>query len=670
MVKIFIVFFLLIGLNSFAQCVNLTIKEHFSGDPICNLYSGAILEICYEDKTVTAGSCGTLYIKSVSGVANQTFELALDNVYWAPTYATLQINTNTKRLGFVIGGNMGLYSYYTETEAESYRAVQAERDRIINQNRIEQAKAFDEKTKVEINSALEQKEYFKALQLYSLLNYKDDGLLIKINEGWLPEKERYTKLYQDYTAQFNQVKREYYTSEKDFYIKHAENIKSKKISINGKEAYSKRIASTSDPDTKIYRVDALFYDAYVYSKNNQKHFLCPVGLDGNYYAGRYSENNVSHCAVELLYDTIANTYVPMIGFYKDNQLLDRNPIVNTNDFETNYFLMPLPMEIDALFQKVVNESGRKMLEELFPQQILPLSSSESIAYEGLAKVLYPGEGKKNDKYETLKIQFNTGIKGFEKYLQPQKKIVSDNYYNPSLLYLIKKLYPNADTLVFVFGDYKKSLGNLGLHIDYLEDRNNEFSGARGGSFVPLTKGIIELKNNTFLVYDNSGNYSEVAANLIMRESIFPLTDLAVDKLTLDSIFIYKNCDSRYTISYVCQIPIYYKQLTMNTDNLNPEYALNENLIIQTLPVYLNRNTELPNSSIPIYDPINNFKLNFNSYDSYLYPIDKIAIKYFKEMSNYFNFQNQKNSKNAIKSLTKANQYIESFKKIYFSPKKN
>jgi hypothetical protein len=670
MVKIFIVFFLLIGLNSFAQCVNLTIKEHFSGDPICNLYSGAILEICYEDKTVTAGSCGTLYIKSVSGVANQTFELALDNVYWAPTYATLQINTNTKRLGFVIGGNMGLYSYYTETEAESYRAVQAERDRIINQNRIEQAKAFDEKTKVEINSALEQKEYFKALQLYSLLNYKDDGLLIKINEGWLPEKERYTKLYQDYTAQFNQVKREYYTSEKDFYIKHAENIKSKKISINGKEAYSKRIASTSDPDTKIYRVDALFYDAYVYSKNNQKHFLCPVGLDGNYYAGRYSENNVSHCAVELLYDTIANTYVPMIGFYKDNQLLDRNPIVNTNDFETNYFLMPLPMEIDALFQKVVNESGRKMLEELFPQQILPLSSSESIAYEGLAKVLYPGEGKKNDKYETLKIQFNTGIKGFEKYLQPQKKIVSDNYYNPSLLYLIKKLYPNADTLVFVFGDYKKSLGNLGLHIDYLEDRNNEFSGARGGSFVPLTKGIIELKNNTFLVYDNSGNYSEVAANLIMRESIFPLTDLAVDKLTLDSIFIYKNCDSRYTISYVCQIPIYYKQLTMNTDNLNPEYALNENLIIQTLPVYLNRNTELPNSSIPIYDPINNLKLNFNSYDSYLYPIDKIAIKYFKEMSNYFNFQNQKNSKNAIKSLTKANQYIESFKKIYFSPKKN
>jgi hypothetical protein len=109
---------------------------------------------------------------------------------------------------------------------------------------------------------------------------------------------------------------------------------------------------------------------------------------------------------------------------------------------------------------------------------------------------------------------------------------------------------------------------------------------------------------------------------------------------------------------------------MNTDNLNPEYALNENLIIQTLPVYLNRNTELPNSSIPIYDPINNLKLNFNSYDSYLYPIDKIAIKYFKEMSNYFNFQNQKNSKNAIKSLTKANQYIESFKKIYFSPKKN
>lgn len=163
--KIFIVFFLFIGLNIYSQCVNLTIKEHFSGDPICNLYSGAILEICYEDKTVTAGSCGTLYIKSVSGVANQTFELALDNVYWAPTYATLQINTNTKRLGFVIGGNMGLYSYYNENDIQKQRELEAA-ERI----KREQIRQQEEKRKLDIdqlaypviNQLVEEKKYLEA----------------------------------------------------------------------------------------------------------------------------------------------------------------------------------------------------------------------------------------------------------------------------------------------------------------------------------------------------------------------------------------------------------------------------------------------------------------------------------------------------------------------------
>ena len=124
MKKILINFFVLFSFitTSLAQCVNLTINEHIGGDPICNLYSGATLEVCYEDKTVTAGSCGTLYIKSVSGSSTQTFQLALDNVYWAPTYAELQINTNTKRLGFVVGGSYGAYSYYNPADIEKQRA--------------------------------------------------------------------------------------------------------------------------------------------------------------------------------------------------------------------------------------------------------------------------------------------------------------------------------------------------------------------------------------------------------------------------------------------------------------------------------------------------------------------------------------------------------------------
>jgi hypothetical protein len=127
MKKILINFFVLFSFitTSLAQCVTLTIKEHIGGDPICNLYSGATLEVCYEDKTVRAGSCGTLYIKSVSGSSTQTFQLALDNVYWAPTYAELQINTNTKRLGFVVGGSYGAYSYYNPADIEKQRANEA-----------------------------------------------------------------------------------------------------------------------------------------------------------------------------------------------------------------------------------------------------------------------------------------------------------------------------------------------------------------------------------------------------------------------------------------------------------------------------------------------------------------------------------------------------------------
>jgi hypothetical protein len=167
MKKILINFFVLFSFitTSLAQCVNLTINEHIGGDPICNLYSGATLEVCYEDKTVTAGSCGTLYIKSVSGSSTQTFQLALDNVYWAPTYAELQINTNTKRLGFVVGGSYGAYSYYNPADIEKQRAnEEAER---IKQEALKQE---ENRRKLErdqidykvLNQLVSEKKYLEA----------------------------------------------------------------------------------------------------------------------------------------------------------------------------------------------------------------------------------------------------------------------------------------------------------------------------------------------------------------------------------------------------------------------------------------------------------------------------------------------------------------------------
>ena len=189
-----------------AQCVKLYVKEHLSGSQICLLGEGDIIEIC-EDFNEVHGCPREFYIynKGFSS-GSLTYELSLDKG-WATHYMTLMVNPTTKRFGFILQGQSATYSYYTESEMESIQARQLENDRIMNQKRAEQAKINDEKTKLDINSALQQKEYFKALQLFNLLNYKDDNLLIKINEGWLPEKERYNKIYQEYIAQFKLVEK-------------------------------------------------------------------------------------------------------------------------------------------------------------------------------------------------------------------------------------------------------------------------------------------------------------------------------------------------------------------------------------------------------------------------------------------------------------------------------
>ena len=185
-----------------AQCVKLYVKAHLSGSPICQLSEGNYIEICENDNEVNGCPRDFYVYDKGSSYGSFTYELSLDKG-WSTHYMTLMVNPTTKRFGFILQGQTAMYSYYTEAEMESNRASQAERERIINQNRIEQAKALDEKTKIEINSALEQKEYFKALQLFSLLNYKDDGLLIKINEGLLKienqkrEQDKFTALKVD-----------------------------------------------------------------------------------------------------------------------------------------------------------------------------------------------------------------------------------------------------------------------------------------------------------------------------------------------------------------------------------------------------------------------------------------------------------------------------------------
>ena len=657
-----------------AQCVKLYVKEHLSGSPICKLMQGDYIEICEDDKEVN-GCPYNFYIYDKGFASGSlTYELSLDRG-WSTHYMSLFVNPSTKRFGFIQQGQTAIYSYYTEAEMTAKWARQKEQENIANQKFVEQAKIEDKQTKISINNALDGKEYFKALQLYAKLNFKENELLNKINVGWLPEKERLDKIYRAYTEQFIQLKKEYHSASiTDFLLKYQNNIKTKEITINGKEAYLKRIASTIEPSVKIYREKTLSEDGYLYLKRNNKHLIAPVGIDGNYlYTGRYNNKKVNGLNIAIIYDTSANTHVPMLEFKNNEKMIVRCPIINTNTFQIKYFSMPFPTEINKIYQKIINDSGRKILESMYSEEILNLDYYESILYSGLIEMEYPGDGKRNDKYESLKSEFEIFRKDVEKLSKDQRRLVTTNFFNPSILHLVKKMYPNADSLVFAFGDYKKSLGKLGLHIHSLDDKP---SPAKGGSFVPLTKGVVELKNDKFIIYDKSGNYSEVKAKLILTESKVSLTNLLVDSLSLDSTFIRKN----WKIGYIEQYPISFKQVELRY-NEDVDYIFNENLIIQRLPVYQLSDLYSPGWTIPIYDPIYNLVFDFDSdyeyeaaddYEALINSLktssDGFARKYFNEMTKYFQYKKEMNSKEAKKSLLKANQYLESFKQIYLNSK--
>ena len=315
--------------------------------------------------------------------------------------------------------------------------------------------------------------------------------------------------------------------------------------------------------------------------------------------------------IAIIYDTSANTHVPRLEFKNNEQVIASQIIINTNTFQIKYFSMPFPTEINKIYQKIINDSGRKILESMYSEEILNLDYYESILYSGLIKMEYPGDGKRNDKYESLKSEFEIFRKDVEKLSKDQRRLVTTNFYNPSILHLVKKMYPNADSLVFAFGDYKKSLGKLGLHIDSRDDKP---SPAKGGSFVPLTKGVVELKNDKFIIYDKSGNYSEVEAKLILTESKVSLINLLVDSLFLDSTFFRYDRGAEWgvaAVGYIGQYPIRFEQLELRY-NEDVDYIFNENLIIQRLPVYQLSDLYFPGWTQPIYDPIYNLVFDFDS----------------------------------------------------------
>lgn len=169
---------------SFGQCVNLYVKKHFSGDPICRLSPGSKLEICLDNNTVSGGACDFYILKVRDTYNGMSIDLALDNVSWAPKYAELMINYKTQNFGFVIGNNSGAYSFLNEADMEKIREEEnVERERQEKQRRDEENRKVDadKNEYLKIDNLVNEKKYKEAYllvnKLYSPSNYPNSTLI-------------------------------------------------------------------------------------------------------------------------------------------------------------------------------------------------------------------------------------------------------------------------------------------------------------------------------------------------------------------------------------------------------------------------------------------------------------------------------------------------------------
>jgi hypothetical protein len=649
-------------------CVKLYVKEHLDGSPICNLRQGDYIEIC-EDLNTVNGCPYNFYIynKGFSS-GSLTYELSLDRG-WSTHYMTLMVNPTTKRFGFIIQGQTAIYSYYTESEIAVTREREAAQQRADNRAQAERDKIRDEKTRSEIKSALDKNEYFIALQLFSNLNFKDQETLDKIKVGWWPQKERLNQQYNYHIKEFNQLKKEYYSAPEDFISKHQININSETVFIKGYEAHQKSIKNSDNENTKVSYGQNLRNNGYVYKKQNNKHLICPIGIDGNYLGERYNEKYVDQLSISLIFDTNTRMYLPFIEFEKNEKLILRAPIVNNTEFQTRSFLMPLPPEINELYKKTINQSGIELLESLYPQKTLSLHSTEKIKFSELSTSNFPGAGMKNDKYQSLKNEFQSVSKDIE--LANSTELYSTNFFNPSLLYLLKNIYPKADSVVFVLGKQTADMGKHGLPIS---SKNGIY-----GWCVPLVKGEVALTNGDLLIYNKSGSYQEIKKSSVILESKTSLADFDIETLSLDSSFIRKV---GYSWTWENQYPIVFELIKLNSPSFSSDktpfnFIFNNNLTIMILPVYYsNEGNHLRYGSVQSKDVISNIVYFFKEDEfenrDQLLAFDRIFYRlrslYFLEISNYFNHKKEGNSKKALKSLTYANKHLENFKQMYLNPK--
>lgn len=684
----------------YSQCAKIYVMEHISGSPICKLQQGDYIEIC-EDVNEVHGCPYNFYIYD-KGTSNGslTYQLSL-NKGWSTHYMTLMVNPSTKRFGFVLEDQSAIYSYVTEKEMLEKRAEQIEKQKVEKQKQEEQIFIKEKKIKKEIIDFLNAKEYFKAKQLYNELINPDIELLTKIDSGWLLEEERLLSFYAKYKEEFDELKIELLNSDSLFKEKYNAEIKKKEV-IVGASSHRKYLDNIQDQYEKSLFQEKLNYDSYLLSKKENKYLIIPIGIDGNLDLSRYDINSTFEMNLILNYFDSVKQYLPFLEFKKLDGTILKSPILGENNFSINFFSFKLPSEIELLYQKIINESGNIMLEKLFPRLELYFDWKESLNLKNLSDIPIPENGFKNLRYDhnkSLFAEFNTNIqKRLTKNKDISFKSYSSKFYNPLLLYLIKKTYPHADSLIFVFGDnLEHNLGNRGLHLPITG--GSYYTPHYSGSIVPLEIGKVELNGDYLKVYDNHGNYKDIKISLVVKESKISLLDINLEETINDSTFFISGY--REPKNMINQHPIFYEQFCLgDVDEYGGsvvfdeiKFLENSELLIQILPTYpawkvynkrYLRQENIPSTLLPdihsvcfdftrskfLYIPTAEDKRK-GIYDEQYRENNSYKIflnNFFINLYNYIYLKDQGQIKKANKYLIRSNERFEVFKRLYFDPK--
>ena len=507
---------------------------------------------------------------------------------------------------------------------------------------------------------IENKEYYKSYVAFNALpsDLKINFDAEKIKNNWLFQKNEIDSLYSLYTKDFGLIKQEYYLNRKEFKLKNKLHIIQNEINVDA-DTYVERKLKSLESD--ILKQADIIKNLYVYTQEKNQHMITPVGVQSNYsLSNRISTSNILSLIVK--YDTLLKSHFGGLGFKDSTGSINTSGyIINDIRINADIYKMPFKVLLNEKLNLLTNQSSVLFVQENYPQLTINLDYYEEIPLLKTTKAEYPGADKKNIQYEELKNKFKLQETSVNKFKGAVAQSVTYNFYNPSILYFLKKMYPDANSIIFVKfsknNNLKKELSELALHVNIdgtLGGRQSGNTKEYFGSIIPLQKNVLEYKNEKLFIYDKQGNYKEIDVS-VLPEGTISIADIKIESLKFDDFFL---TDTYY------RCPFFFKELQIGLEESrfssyinieNRNYYYNDNIVFQELPLY--RTDESTPDLITYYEA--------TVYDRNKGGWTYISIEsYLKNMVKYAEYKKNGDLEKANKSLLKAEKDINVFKQKY------